>query len=356
MKSPSSMSGVTVMQSLSSSSATLRSASTRPSVPGRSSSTALHEFLEVKGGRLQVLANGGGKRRYDDQRQDHPVAAGDFGDQEDAGQGRLQHAADQTGHAQQRKAALVDPVGGRPQGAAAGGGRSTPPGCRSRGKGRNPPDPPAQGEGGGRDFGENEQQRKAEARNENPLDHFPDPVVPLADDDREKKADQAHHRPAAGRPQPQRKRQPGGDAVGASQRPGEQNRSRGGESGQPDGRQAVEQIHGNWRWAKAIWLPCRIRLIWAPATDAIAIGTILRAVHSPRTTSTVNTSPAIGALKIEEIAPAAPQPTRVIRWRSFNLKRRAMEEPMAAPLITTGASGPAEPPLPMVRKLEISRE
>jgi hypothetical protein len=29
---------------------------------------------------------------------------------------------------------------------------------------------------------------------------------------------------------------------------------------------------------------------------------------------------------------------------------------MAAPLITTGASGPAEPPEPMVRQLEIRRE
>jgi hypothetical protein len=68
------------------------------------------------------------------------------------------------------------------------------------------------------------------------------------------------------------------------------------------------------------------------------------------------TIPAIGALKMEDIAPAAPQPTKVTRCRSFNEKYLAMFEPMAAPLITTGASGPADPPLPMVRQLDISLE
>jgi len=70
----------------------------------------------------------------------------------------------------------------------------------------------------------------------------------------------------------------------------------------------------------------------------------------------VKTIPAMGALKIEEMAPAAPHPTRATRWRSFREKNLAMLDPIAAPLITTGASGPVEPPLPMVRQLEISRE
>ena len=69
-----------------------------------------------------------------------------------------------------------------------------------------------------------------------------------------------------------------------------------------------------------------------------------------------NTIPAMGALKIEAMAPAAPQPTRVMRWRSLSEKYLAMFDPMAAPLMTTGASGPALPPLPMVRKLAINRE
>ncbi len=69
-----------------------------------------------------------------------------------------------------------------------------------------------------------------------------------------------------------------------------------------------------------------------------------------------NTSPAMGALKMADMAPAAPQPTRVTRWRSFREKNLAMLDPMADPLMTTGASGPAEPPLPMVRQLEIRRE
>jgi hypothetical protein len=68
------------------------------------------------------------------------------------------------------------------------------------------------------------------------------------------------------------------------------------------------------------------------------------------------TIPAIGALKMEDIAPAAPQPTSVTRCRSFNEKNFAIFDPIAAPLITTGASGPAEPPLPMVRQLDINLE
>ena len=70
----------------------------------------------------------------------------------------------------------------------------------------------------------------------------------------------------------------------------------------------------------------------------------------------MKTIPAIGALKMEDIAAAAPQPTMAARWRSFREKYLAMLEPIAAPLITTGASGPADPPLPMVRQLDISLE
>jgi hypothetical protein len=112
----------------------------------------------------------------------------------------------------------------------------------------------------------------------------------------------------------------------------------------------------NSRWAKGIWLPWSRWLIWVPATAAMAMGIRLAADHSPRITSTVKIRPAMGALKMDPMAPAAPQPTRTTRWRSLRVRKRAMLDPMAAPLITTGASGPADPPLPMVRQLETSRE
>ena len=46
---------------------------------------------------------------------------------------------------------------------------------------------------------------------------------------------------------------------------------------------------------------------------AMAMGMMLRADHSPRITSTANTMPAIGALKMEAMAPAAPHPTSTTR-------------------------------------------
>ncbi len=73
-------------------------------------------------------------------------------------------------------------------------------------------------------------------------------------------------------------------------------------------------------------------------------------------TSTLKTRPAMGALKIDAIAPAVPHPTNVILCRSFNFNNFARLEPMADPLMTTGTSGPADPPLPMVRKLDINLE
>ena len=71
-------------------------------------------------------------------------------------------------------------------------------------------------------------------------------------------------------------------------------------------------------------------------------------VISMSSTSSVKTSPAIGALKMPAIAPAAPQPTSVISvlrsmWNSF-----PRFEPMADPVSTIGASAPTEPPKPMV--------
>jgi len=68
----------------------------------------------------------------------------------------------------------------------------------------------------------------------------------------------------------------------------------------------------------------------------------------------VNTSPAIGALKIPAIAPAAPQPTKSISVRCSILKTLPRLEPIAEPVNTIGASAPTEPPKPMVMELAIT--
>src|SRR6056297_21992 len=59
---------------------------------------------------------------------------------------------------------------------------------------------------------------------------------------------------------------------------------------------------------------------------------------------------------MDAMSPAVPQPTNVMRCRSFRPKNLAILDPMADPLMTTGASGPAEPPLAMVKKLATSLE
>ena len=83
-------------------------------------------------------------------------------------------------------------------------------------------------------------------------------------------------------------------------------------------------------------------------TDEIRSGATDVIVRSIISTSSVKTRPAIGALKIPPIAPAAPQP--IISIIVFWSRRKALArfEPMAAPVSTIGASAPTEPPKPMV--------
>ena len=66
--------------------------------------------------------------------------------------------------------------------------------------------------------------------------------------------------------------------------------------------------------------------------------------------------PAIGALNIEAMAAAAPEPVTAMRSFSLVLNRRAIFDPIAAPLTTIGASGPAEPPKDIVIRLPSSFE
>ena len=71
-------------------------------------------------------------------------------------------------------------------------------------------------------------------------------------------------------------------------------------------------------------------------------------LKSTISTSSVNTSPAIGALKIPAIAAAAPHPTSSIKVLLSILNSLPRLEPMAEPVRTIGASAPTEPPKPMV--------
>ena len=89
----------------------------------------------------------------------------------------------------------------------------------------------------------------------------------------------------------------------------------------------------------------------ADVTELISSGSTLLSVKSRSSTSTTKTKPAMGALKIPAIAPAAPHPTRSISWRCSSLKSRPVLLPMAAPVITIGDSAPTDPPKPIVIEL-----
>lgn len=81
----------------------------------------------------------------------------------------------------------------------------------------------------------------------------------------------------------------------------------------------------------------------AAVTDAISSGSTEVMVRSSISTSMTNTNPAMGALKIPAMAPAAPHPTSSIRVFCSMRKSRPKFEPMAAPVNTMGASAPTDP-------------
>ena len=68
----------------------------------------------------------------------------------------------------------------------------------------------------------------------------------------------------------------------------------------------------------------------------------------PRITSIAKSIPAIGALKEAPIPAPAPAATRLRIWSSPKCVYLASDEPMVAPIWTTGPSRPAEPPVPSV--------
>ena len=107
--------------------------------------------------------------------------------------------------------------------------------------------------------------------------------------------------------------------------------------------------HSLSRWkVKSAASPLKIYVKQVAVTHDMSIGNIADIVMSISNTSTVNTRPAIGALKMPAIAPAAPQPTSVISILRSMWKALPRLEPMALPVSTIGASAPTEPPKPMV--------
>ena len=95
-------------------------------------------------------------------------------------------------------------------------------------------------------------------------------------------------------------------------------------------------------------VPVRIYEIAVAVTEEISSGATEVIVRSIMRTSSVKTRPAIGALKIPPIAPAAPQPIMSIMVFWSNRKALARFEPIAAPVSTIGASAPTDPPKPIV--------
>ena len=71
-------------------------------------------------------------------------------------------------------------------------------------------------------------------------------------------------------------------------------------------------------------------------------------------TSKVNTSPAIGALKMPAMAADAPQPTSSISVLLSILNNCPRLLPIADPVSTMGASAPTDPPKPMVMADEMT--
>ena len=108
-------------------------------------------------------------------------------------------------------------------------------------------------------------------------------------------------------------------------------------------------IHSPSRWKlKSESLPINIYVKHVAVTAAVRMGRSDAMLRSTISTSSVNTSPAIGALKMPAMAAAAPHPTSSISVFLSIRKYCPRLEPMAEPVSTIGASAPTDPPNPMV--------
>ncbi len=63
----------------------------------------------------------------------------------------------------------------------------------------------------------------------------------------------------------------------------------------------------------------------------------------------VKRAPEIGVLKVAAKAAATPQARQILPLPVLKLNNRVMNDPMAAPMPTTGPSRPTDPPVAMVR-------
>ena len=107
------------------------------------------------------------------------------------------------------------------------------------------------------------------------------------------------------------------------------------------------QSASRWKENKAV-LPRNIYVKQVAVTHETRIGSNDDIVKSIISTSSVNTNPAIGALNIPAIAPAAPHPINSMSVRLSSLNACPRLLPIAEPVSTIGASAPTDPPNPMV--------
>ena len=104
--------------------------------------------------------------------------------------------------------------------------------------------------------------------------------------------------------------------------------------------------------AESPWIALRIACVVAlEMTAAMTIGAKVLSEKSLRSTSRQKKTPAIGALKMDAIPAAAPQPTNVPMWSRFALIFWPTVEPAVAPIWMIGPSAPELPPEPTVKTL-----
>ncbi len=84
-------------------------------------------------------------------------------------------------------------------------------------------------------------------------------------------------------------------------------------------------------------------------TEETTSGMKDRVRNSRMISSTANRTPAMGALKVAAMAPAAPHAKSILRGVSVSRKAWATVDPRDAPIWAIDPSRPMEPPLPIVR-------
>ena len=94
-------------------------------------------------------------------------------------------------------------------------------------------------------------------------------------------------------------------------------------------------------------MPNAARPIASAVTELSTTSPNDRVSKSRRISSSAKNTPAIGALNVAEMPPAAPQATSSRSWDSGRRMSWPVIEPSAEPICTIGPSRPTEPPEPM---------